>query len=91
MKLRWLSPALAQLDHIYGYIQQENPTAAKQVFTRIRHATRHLVRFPESGRRGQVPGTRELIVSDLPYIVVYRVTETEVQVLRVWHTGRDLH
>lgn len=91
MRLRWLSEALAQLDRVYEYISEENPKAARQVFTRIRNAPKHLVRFPESGRCGEVPGTRELIVSNLPYIVVYRVTETEVQILRVWHTGQDLH
>jgi toxin ParE1/3/4 len=89
MKLRWLSPALAQLDGIYEHIAKSDPRAAREVFTRIRHATRHLSRFPKSGRPGQAPGTRELVVPGLPYIVVYRVTTTEVQILRAWDTRRD--
>jgi plasmid stabilization system protein ParE len=36
-----------------------------------------------------VPDTRELVVTDLPYVVVYRVTLAEVQILRVLHTRQD--
>jgi plasmid stabilization system protein ParE len=40
------------------------------------------------GRAGRVPGTKELIVPGLSYIVPYRVKDGEVQVLRVYHTSR---
>jgi toxin ParE1/3/4 len=89
MKLRWLSPALANLDRVYEYIAQENPKAARFVFTRIQATTQKLKRFPNAGRVGQVAGTRELVVPNLPYVIVYRVTETEVQILRVWHTSQN--
>lgn len=34
---------------------------------------------------GRVPGTRELIVVDTPYIIPYRVIEDRVRLLRVLH------
>ncbi len=89
MKLRWLSPALAQLDRVYECIAQENPKAARWVFTQIRDTTQKLKRFPNAGRIGKVEGTRELIVTNLPYLIVYRVRATEVQILRVLHTSQE--
>jgi toxin ParE1/3/4 len=89
MKIRWLSTALAELDHIHQHIAQVNPKAAAQVFLRIRKSTRQLVDFPNAGRPGHVEGTREIVVSNLPYLVVYRVTEDSVEILRVLHTAMD--
>jgi addiction module RelE/StbE family toxin len=89
MKLRWLSPALSELDSHYEFIRRENSKAARRVFTQIRSATRNLSRFPESGRIGQVAGTRELVVPGLPYIVVYRVGNDAVEILRVFHAARN--
>jgi plasmid stabilization system protein ParE len=40
------------------------------------------------GRRGRASDTRELVFADLPYIVVYRVTN-QVEILAVVHTARD--
>ena len=63
--------------------------AAARVFVRIRDATQHLERFPGRGRPGHVPGTRELVVTGLPYLLVYRETGDAVEVLRVLHTKMD--
>jgi len=40
------------------------------------------------GRPGRVVGTRELVIGQLPYIIPYRVRESEIEVLRVLHTSR---
>ncbi len=89
MSIRWLSSALAELAHIYEYIARDNSKAAARVFVQIRKATRQLATFPETGRPGHVAGTRELVVSGLPYVVVYRVTGDAVEILRVVHTSMD--
>ncbi len=89
MKVRWLSPALAQLDRVHDYLRQRNPQAARVVFLRIRQATKNLTRFPASGRKGHVAGTRELPVSGLPYLIVYRVNGGAVEILRVVHTSMN--
>lgn len=39
------------------------------------------------GRMGRALGTRELVLGDLPYIIVYRVTK-RVEILAVVHTAR---
>jgi toxin ParE1/3/4 len=77
------------LDRIYAYIATENPKAAAQVFRRIRRAAGSLAQFPHSGRLGQAETTRELVVTGLPYVVVYRIRGNEVEVLRVFHMAMD--
>jgi plasmid stabilization system protein ParE len=59
------------------------------VFARILAVVRRLAEYPNSGRIGQVPGTRQLVIPGLPYLVIYRVTTTHVEILRVFHTSRD--
>ena len=44
--------------------------------------------YPSLGRVGRVRGTRELVVSGTPFVVVYRVRLDIVQVLRVLHHAR---
>jgi toxin ParE1/3/4 len=91
VKLRWLRSGSASLSHHVEFIESRDPAAAQEVRHRIRRAVLRLVQFPQCGRVGQVLGTRELRVSNLPYLVVYRVREREVQILRVWHERQDFH
>ena len=39
--------------------------------------------FPHSGRPGHFAGAWAVVISKLPYIVVYRVIEEEVQIVQV--------
>lgn len=89
MSIRWLSSALVELDRIHGYIARENPRAAARVFRQIRKAPRQLARFPQLGRPSQVEGTRELVVTGLPYLIIYRVAGDDVEILRIFHTSMD--
>lgn len=55
---------------------------------RIRYAIENnLAQFPNMGRIGQLPDTRELVVRNLPYIVVYAVDENRgvLTVLSILH------
>ena len=89
MKLRWLRSGSESLRHHVAYIASENPGAARHVRLKIRDAVLRLCEFPESGRTGQVAGTRELIVAGFPYLVVYRISSGTVEVLLVIHTAMD--
>jgi len=89
VKLRWLRSGSVSLRRHVKFIAAENPTAAVRVRRKIRTSVLRLLDFPDSGRVGQVPGTRELIVVELPYIVLYRVSGDVVEILRVFHTSMD--
>jgi toxin ParE1/3/4 len=43
---------------------------------------------PRMGRPGRVPGTRELVIGQTPYIVPYRLQRGVIQILRVFHGAR---
>ena len=77
------------LEDIADYISQDNPEAARRVVSRLWTAVKSLAQQPEMGRPGRVYGTRELVVSDTPFVVPYRVVGSEVQILRVLHGARD--
>lgn len=88
MKVIWLRTALRNLDEIATFIARDNPAAAARVVQRLQDATVRLGSHPESGRSGRVVGTREQIVTGLPFILAYRVRRARIEILRVLHTSR---
>lgn len=89
MKLRWTTPALRDLEAIGDYIARDNPAAADRVVTRILDQAELIAAHPHAGRTGRVPGTREAVISDTPFILPYRVREEAVEVLAVFHGARQ--
>ena len=85
MRLEWSPFALEDRDNIFDYIEQENPRAAITVDYRIRDQVAGLVKFPETGRRGRIEGTRELVINRTSYIAAYRILGDTVPILRVLH------
>ncbi len=88
MQVKWLRVALKNLDDEAGYIAQESPQAAAEMFVYVRTKVESLGEFPAMGRPGRVPGTRELVLDRYPLLVPYRVHNDEVHILRVFHTRR---
>lgn len=88
MKILWTGPALADLDAIRRYIEVDDEKAAQRVARSILASVVKLRSTPAIGKPGRVPGTRELVLTPLPYFVPYRVVVGTVEVLRVLHTRR---
>ena len=89
MKIRWVRLALDDLQKIDTFISNDNPSAAKKVLALIWGTTQLLKEHPQIGRPGRVAGTRELVISDTPFIVPYRVISDAIQILRVIHGARN--
>jgi toxin ParE1/3/4 len=89
VKVRWLKRGAKSLRAIHAHIALDNPNAARRVVQRIKTSVDRLRTFPASGRSGQVPGTMELVITNLPYIVVYRLSNEAVEILRVFRSSRD--
>ncbi|NEP45350.1 MAG: type II toxin-antitoxin system RelE/ParE family toxin [Okeania sp. SIO2H7] len=87
MEIKWLRNGLRNLENVENYISQNNPEAATQVIVKIRSSVNQLAAYPYMGREGRVEGTRELVISQTPYIVVYRVRQETVEILRVLHSA----
>jgi toxin ParE1/3/4 len=87
--IEWTRPALSDLIGIRRYIAADAPSAAEEVARGVTQAVERLMLFPASGRPGRKPRTRELVVSTMPYLVVYDVRADTVRILRVLHTARQ--
>ncbi|MCH8029275.1 MAG: type II toxin-antitoxin system RelE/ParE family toxin [Candidatus Dadabacteria bacterium] len=87
MKLKWTRLALQDLRHLHEYIADDNPSAASRMVTRIQEATERLKNHPQMGRPGRVQGTRELVIAGSPYVVVYILGDTEIQIVAIIHSA----
>jgi toxin ParE1/3/4 len=86
--VRYTRQAVADLDAARDYVALDNPSAAAALAARLREAIDGLRKFPERGRPGRVPGTRELVVPRTPSVVPYRIAGREIHVLAVLHGAR---
>lgn len=80
--------ALRNLREEFDYIAQDDPQAASRVVAKVEAAVALLAEQPALGRTGRVPGTRELVIPETPYVVPYRVRGQRVEILRVFHARR---
>ena len=88
MKTRLTRLAEQDLRHVEEYVRTKDSLASTRLVLRILETIEGLSAFPNLGRPGRVPGTRELVMSGTPYIAVYRVRENVIWVLRVLHAAR---
>jgi toxin ParE1/3/4 len=88
MKIIWSPQARDDLEEIFNYLLEDNPSAALSVCERIEQQTKLLTNHPNLGRAGRVPGTRELVIANTPYIVPYRTRQNCLEIIRVYHGAR---
>ena len=88
MAVTWSPRARGQLNELVTHIAHDDPDAADRMIDRIFAATANLESYPALGRPGRIEGTRELIVSGMPYIVAYRVQQERVHIVAVWHASQ---
>lgn len=86
--VKWLHKALKNLEQAYAYTAQHDLDTAVSLVLKIQAATDQLAEFPLIGRTGRVDGTRELVITNTPYIVIYRVKGSTVEILRVLHSAK---
>ena len=88
--IEWTEQAARQLGHAHDYIALSNSeVVAAQITMQIVASVQQLADFPMSGRLGRVPGTRELIISDTPFIVAYAIEKARIVILAVYHGARQ--
>ena len=87
--LVWLQRAINDRDAQLDYIAQDNPMAAVSQGDRIAEQVEILKQHPQMGRPGRKQGTRELVISRTPFIVVYRIKAKRIELLRVLHGAQQ--
>src|SRR5262245_24519578 len=86
MTLRYTPRAIQHLEKIAAFISETSPSAARRVGKTLQSVVTILEEFPRIGREGVLLGTRELVVRNLPYIIVYRLEDDgAVAILGVYH------
>ena len=89
MRLKWSSLARLQYMEQISYIADRNLPAALKIKEKIRTATDKLLIHPEIGKEGRCEGTRELMVSGTPVIVVYKIARQGIFIVGILHTVQD--
>ncbi|MHB1093762.1 type II toxin-antitoxin system RelE/ParE family toxin [Thiobacillus sp.] len=87
MRLKWSRSALADLQAILEHIAQDKPHAARALAAGFRQTAEHLTVHPFIGRRGEIEGTRELMLHR-NYLLTYRVGSEAVEILQIWHVAQ---
>jgi toxin ParE1/3/4 len=90
MRIRWTEPAVRDLTHICDYIESHgSAAAARRVALSVYQRVGTLAEFPESGRTGRKPETRELVFTCLPYLAIYRIHGDAAEILRILHGAQQ--
>ena len=87
--LVWLKRAIHDRDAQLDYIAQDNPQAAVSQGDRIDEQVDILLQHPQMGRPGRKQGTRELVISRTPFVVVYRIKGKRIELLRLLHGAQQ--
>jgi plasmid stabilization system protein ParE len=91
MSVRWTHKSLADLESIHQAIAEDRPGAAERVVLTLLSSGEGLGRHPRQGRPGRLHQTRELAAPRLPYVIVYALNPSlvdvvpDVTILRVIH------
>ena len=70
-----------------GFAPRGEPYARERIQTLFQLLAHH----PYAGQATDLPGVRRLALSPYPYLIFYRVTDSEVIVQRMRHTSRQPH
>lgn len=87
----WAPSAERDVGRAWAYIEQRSASAAGALVRRVVATVDLLGDQPDLGRAADdiEPVGRYRAVVCAPYRIVYRVTDAEILVLRVWDTRRD--
>jgi toxin ParE1/3/4 len=88
-RIRWSPAAASDLEGCYEHLLEKHPLLLQPTIQKLYDAALSLKRFPMRGQVGAAPGTRELVMAPMPYVVVYRVTLDAVIIVRIVHASRQ--
>lgn len=89
MRLRWTPNAAEDLEFIYVYLCENHPSWAESTIQTLYSKAQSLRTMSGRGRPGTIAGTREFVLQDMPYIIVYRLADQTVELLHIKHAAQD--
>lgn len=88
MKIIWTPEAEQDRHDVRQYIAADNPLAAARMDELFGMAAARVSMFPNLGRPGKIPDTREMIPHEI-YRLVYEVAGETAWILALVHTARQ--
>lgn len=85
LPVHWTARARLNVAVLIDYVAVKSPIAAHVLEERIINAVARLPLNPYLYRPGRLAGTRELVV-DPNHVVVYRITQSAIEVVTVLHS-----
>jgi addiction module RelE/StbE family toxin len=88
--IEWTEQAAVQLDQAHDYIALSNSEeVAARITMQILTSVQGLDTFPMAGRSGRVSGTRELVISNTPFIAAYAIDHDRIVILAIYHGAQQ--
>ncbi len=90
MRVVRTSRAEEDLIEVWVHIARDDPRAADRILDELERRTMLLARHPEIGRERPdiAPGVRYMAAGS--YLILYRLSEDQVEIVRYVHGRRDL-
>ena len=89
MKLIWSDQARQEWARQYRFYVARNPDAAWRLRQLMMSGAQRLRDHPKLGRPGRVEGSRELVMSGTPFLLVYDENPARVEILHVYDGRQD--
>jgi toxin ParE1/3/4 len=82
--------AKKDLEEIHDYIAQDNPSMALSFIISIQDKCQSVASSPEIGRKREELGSELRSFPIKNYIIFYRISNSNIQVIRILHAARDI-
>ena len=89
MKVVWTIPAKVDLDQAVDFAVVRDELLAATLLDEAAKATDFLADFPHAGAPLDEAGLRKLRLGKLPNILIYRLLDDRLEILRVQHSSMD--
>jgi toxin ParE1/3/4 len=89
MRVRYRTPALADIDEIRRYLKKRSPSGARNVLLAIRASVRFIAENTRASEETDDPDVRMKVVAKYAYKIFYSVHADFVEVLHVRHPARE--
>jgi addiction module RelE/StbE family toxin len=88
MRVRFTRPALADLNAIYAYVSERNPSAAARLVARLIDRALALADSPYQGRKIDEANGRVVVIPRYRYFIFYAIENDEIHIAPIRHTSR---
>jgi toxin ParE1/3/4 len=88
MRVRFTRPALSDLNAIYDYVSERNPSAAARLVARLIDRALALAENPYQGRKIDEINGRVVVIPRYRYFIFYAVENDEIHITHIRHTSR---